>query len=71
MLSASSIDSMLKDKGYKNGSLYVRIDQAANDHIITRGMSEWAHQIRLEANDQRHADEGVLLPTEDDIIRIV
>lgn len=71
MLSASSIDSMLKDKGYKGGSLYSRIDQAAKGHLITQGMSEWVHQIRLEANDQRHADENSSLPTQDDAKRIV
>ena len=71
MLSASSIDAMLKDKGYKEGSLYKRIEQAVNDHLITEGMSEWAHQIRLEANDQRHADEHSDLPTEEDAKRIV
>lgn len=71
MLSASSIDAMLKDKGYKEGSLYKRIEQAVTDHLITEGMSKWAHQIRLEANDQRHADENAQLPTEQDAKRIV
>ncbi|MDT0690636.1 DUF4145 domain-containing protein [Salegentibacter sp. F188] len=71
MLSASSIDAMLKNKGYKDGSLYSRIKKAADDNIITEGMSEWAHQIRLEANDQRHADEDASLPTEKDAQRIV
>ena len=71
MLSASSIDAMLKDKGYMKGSLYERIDKATNDHLITEGMSQWAHQIRLEANDQRHADDKAALPTKDDAKRIV
>jgi hypothetical protein len=71
MLSASSIDAMLKEKGYKDGSLYGRIKKASEDHLITEGMSEWAHQIRLEANDQRHADESASLPTEEDAKRIL
>jgi hypothetical protein len=71
MLSASSIDAMLKDKGYKDGNLYKRIEEAAKKHLITEGMSEWAHQIRLEANDQRHADESAILPTQEDAKRIV
>ena len=71
MLSASSIDAMLKDKGYKEGSLYTRIDQAAKDHLITEGMAKWAHQIRLEANDHRHADEHAKMPTEEDAKRIL
>lgn len=71
MLSASAIDAMLKEKGHKEGSLYKRIEKAANNHLITEGMSKWAHQIRLEANDQRHADENAELPTEEDAKRIV
>jgi hypothetical protein len=66
MLSASAIDAMLKLKGYKDGSLYVRIDKAAEDHLITKDMAKWAHQVRLDANDQRHADEHAPLPTIED-----
>jgi len=63
MLTASAIDSMLKDKGYKVGNLNSRIDSAAADHLITDEMARWAHEIRLDANDQRHADETAPLPT--------
>ena len=69
MLAASSVDSMLKTKGYKEGNLYSRIDKAAADHVITTEMATWAHQVRLDANDQRHADEGVPLPTVEDARR--
>src|SRR5439155_9039656 len=47
MLSASAVDSMLKLKGLREGSLYVRIDEAAKAHIITSDMAKWAHQVRL------------------------
>jgi hypothetical protein len=63
MLAASSVDAMLKAKGYKEGSLYTRINKAAEDHLITDGMSKWAHDIRLDANDQRHADDNAPLPS--------
>lgn len=66
MLSASSVDSMLKIKGYTDGSLYNRIDSAAKDHLITQEMAAWAHEVRLDANDQRHADEMSDLPTTED-----
>lgn len=56
MLAASAIDSMLKDKGYSSGSLYERIDKAICDHLLTPEMGAWAHEIRLSANEQRHAD---------------
>jgi hypothetical protein len=71
MLAASAVDAMLKEKGLKDGSLYNRIEQAAANHLITPGMAEWAHEVRLDANDQRHADENAPLPTSDDAQRIV
>jgi len=69
MLCASGLDAMLKDKGLKDGSLFSRIKQAAEQHLITSDMTKWAHQIRLEANDQRHADDEATLPTEEEARR--
>jgi len=63
MLSASAVDAMLKAKDLKEGSLKARIDKAAADHLITDDMAKWAHQVRLDANDQRHSDEDAPLPT--------
>jgi hypothetical protein len=62
MLSASAVDAMLKEKEYTEGSLYSRIDRAVANHLITDDMAKWAHQVRLDANDQRHADEDAGLP---------
>ena len=66
MLAASAVDAMLKCKDYKDGSLYSRIKKAAEDHLITDDMAEWAHEVRLDANDPRHADEANPLPTNAD-----
>ena len=71
MLAASSVDAMLKVKGYREGSLYSRIDKAAEDNLITQDMARWAHEIRLDANDQRHADEGAELPTQEQASRVI
>lgn len=71
MLSASSIDSMLKYKGLKDGGLYSRIKLAATNNLITAEMAEWAHDVRLDANDQRHADDEAPLPTEADAKRVI
>jgi hypothetical protein len=71
MLAASSVDAMLKAKNYIDGNLYSRIEQAAKDHLITEAMAKWAHQVRLDANDQRHADNDADLPTEEDAIRSI
>jgi hypothetical protein len=65
MLAASAVDSMLKAKGLSTGSLYSRIDEAAKQHLITGEMAQWAHEVRLDANDQRHADDQAPLPTQD------
>lgn len=71
MLTASAVDAMLKDKGYKDGSLNARIDAAARDHLITTEMAAWAHEIRLDTNDQRHADEGAVLPSAADSAKVI
>jgi hypothetical protein len=71
MLCASSVDAMLKEKGLKEGSLSARIKQAAETHLITKELSSWAHEVRLEANDERHADENAQLPNELDAQRCI
>ena len=66
MLTASSVDAMLKAKNYKDGSLHDRINKAAKDHLITSEMAAWAHEVRLDANAQRHSEETVTLPSAED-----
>jgi len=69
MLSASAVDAMLKAKGYNKGDLYPRIKMAVDNHLITEEMAQWAHNIRLDANAQRHADEQAVLSTTEDAQR--
>ncbi len=71
MLTASAVDAMLKEKGFKEGTLYSRIDNAAKAHLITDEMAVWAHEIRLDANDQRHSDESAELPNATDAEKVV
>ena len=71
MLAASSVDAMLKEKGYKIGNLYGKIKSALNDHLITKEMSNWAHEVRLDANDERHADDNAELPNGEDAKRAI
>lgn len=71
MLAASAVDAMLKAKGYTEGSLYARIETAAKDYVITSDKAKWAHYVRLDANDQRHADTAASLPTKEDASRAV
>lgn len=56
VMAGSAVDAMLKDKGYSEGSLYHRIDQALQDHVLTDGMANWAHEVRLGSNRPRHSD---------------
>ncbi len=71
MLAACAVDAMLKNKSYVEGSLYTRIDKAAEDHLITKDMAKWAHEVRLDANEQRHPDPDTGLPTEKDAERSI
>jgi hypothetical protein len=54
---AAGVESMLKQKGCKDGSLKARVDQAARQHFITADMAKWAHQVRLDADEHRNAGE--------------
>ncbi|UHG92531.1 DUF4145 domain-containing protein [Spirosoma oryzicola] len=58
IMSNSAVDMMLKEKGYDDpkASVYHRIIQAVTDGLLTEEMGEWAHDIRLESNNPRHAD---------------
>jgi hypothetical protein len=57
LMAASAVDAMLKEHGLAEGNLYNRIDQAVEQHILTAPMGQWAHAVRLEANNVRHADQ--------------
>ncbi|MCG6957345.1 MAG: hypothetical protein LJF04_15255 [Gemmatimonadetes bacterium] len=54
---------MLKAKDYEDGTPNERIEVAKEGGLITGEMETWAHQVRLDASDQRHADGGAGLPT--------
>lgn len=56
VMAGSAVDAMLKALGYLDGSLYVRIDKAVEEHKLTKEMGDWAHEVRLGSNRPRHAD---------------
>jgi hypothetical protein len=56
VMAESAVDAMLKHFGLADGSVYMRIDQAVSQHILTAAMGEWAHEVRLGSNRPRHAD---------------
>jgi hypothetical protein len=57
-MAGSAVDAMLKVKGLKEGTLYSRIDQALAANLLTKGMADWAHSVRLGSNRPRHSDEN-------------
>ena len=57
VMAGSAIDAMLKHHNYTTGSLYDRIDKALADNLLTKGMADWAHEVRLGSNRPRHADK--------------
>jgi hypothetical protein len=56
VMAGSAVDAMLKQLGYKGGSVYDRTNKAVEDHNLTAEMGAWAHEVRLGANRPRHAD---------------
>jgi len=71
-LCANAVDAMLSEVGYppvKDTSLFQRIETAAGDGALTRAMAEWAHTVRLVANDVRHPDLESSRPTAKDAAR--
>ena len=57
MTAGSAVDAMLKELGYRDGSVYERINKAVGEHKLTEGMGTWAHEVRLGSNRPRHADK--------------
>ena len=47
------------------------IEKAVQDGLMTKEMAAWAHAVRLDANDQRHADQAADLPSEEDAKRCI
>lgn len=56
VMAGSAVDAMLKNYGLVDGSLYKRIDEALQKNMLTQGMADWAHEVRLGSNRPRHAD---------------
>lgn len=57
VMAGSAVDAMLKKHGLEAGSLYARIDEALTKNLLTQGMADWAHRVRLGSNRPRHADK--------------
>ncbi len=69
MLASSAVAAMLKEVGYSEGSLYSRIEQAADDKVISDDMALWASWVGLDKDEDD--DEGDELPTTEDAHRML
>ncbi len=69
VMSAAAVDAILKAHGLKDGSLYKRIEDAVGQGIITKAMAKIAHDVRLDANNERHVDENASPPSHEDARR--
>lgn len=71
VMAAAAVDAMLKARGYDEGGLHARIESAAAAHLITDEMKAWAHEVRLDANAERHVDDDRPPTTSDDAGRSI
>jgi hypothetical protein len=57
VMAGSAVDAMLKKHGLESGTLYSRIGEALTNNLLTKGMADWAHEVRLGSNRPRHANK--------------
>ena len=54
----SALEAALKDKFPDlSGTLFERIQKAAEHNALTPDLAEWAHEIRIEGNQAAHEDQ--------------
>lgn len=70
MLAASAVSAMLKEVGYSEGSLFSRLEQAADDKVISEDMVQWASWVGLDKEEDDDEDDDEL-PTTQDAQRIL
>jgi len=70
MLAASSVDAMLKTQKYTGDGLVSRVEKAAENGIVPQDLVTWAHQVRLESNDDP-GDAGFKMPTQKEARQVI
>ena len=58
MLAASAVAAMLKEVGYSEGSLFSRLEQAADDKVISEDMVQWASWVGLDKDEDDDEDDA-------------
>jgi hypothetical protein len=72
LMARSALQRAVRDHGAKGGSLRAEIDDLASRGDLPVHMKEWAHELRLLANESAHPDdsEGVT-PNQKDVTDIL
>lgn len=65
MLARAVVESTAKEKGIKNGTLNIKIDELANQGFIRKVVAEQAHEIRHMGNSTAHGDLDDAVTPED------
>ena len=65
MLARAVVESTAKEKGIKNGTLNIKIDELANQDFIRKVVAEQAHEIRHMGNSTAHGDLDDAVTPED------
>lgn len=56
LMARAVVEAAAKEKGFENGRLVEKIDQLRNADIISKGVTEAAHEIRFIGNEMAHGD---------------
>lgn len=65
MLARAVVESTAKEKGIKNGTLNIKIDELADQGLIRKVVAEQAHEIRHLGNSTAHGDLDDAVTPED------
>lgn len=66
LVGSRSLNEMLLAIGYEDKNLYNKLQQASEDRKITSEMESWAHEVRLNANEERHPKKYSTEATQED-----
>ncbi len=69
MVCASAVQAMLAEKKIEATSIYRSLNKAVKEGVLSEDLAKWGHQVRLEANEQRHVDKDKPAPTTEDAER--
>jgi hypothetical protein len=67
VMARSALQLALRHAGAKGQTLFKDIDQLSENGALPPLMKDWAHEVRLLANDSAHPEPGDLPPTSKDV----